>query len=516
MNHNYDIIIIGAGAAGLLLASRTNLAAAGRTGLILEATSLPGTKLRMTGAGHCNFTHAGSVKEMVACYGPHSKAIRRALYRYNNDSFREHMVALGLPSYARNDGRVFPRCEDGEQVRRALLSRARENGFELKTDSAVHSISGSANALNGVESGDISASATTDALARNTQIADQRSASNLQLDNSGSSEKSGRLGDAGERASNEHVTWRVICADSVTYETSHLVIATGGKSYPSTGSNGHMWKILERDLGIRIVPPRPALAPISVADYPYSELAGLSFPNVLLSVTAPGRKIQRSQGDLLLTHHSFSGPAALNLSADTLEGDKLHINYLPDIPAEEVTARITKAFAAGKGSPANVLASLFGLPKRFCEVVIARSTGTNGHYDSSAQDDGHRAGRCTERNALFNDGGSQSKETRDTRIAQTHRNVNSYDGLSPRRVSSVLADDIFTITGEADWNVAMATRGGIDLGELDLKTMEFREHPGLYAIGEALDVDGRTGGYNLQFAYSSAAVCAEALTERIF
>ncbi len=455
MNHNYDIIIIGAGAAGLLLASRTNLAAAGRTGLILEATSLPGTKLRMTGAGHCNFTHAGSVKEMVACYGPHGKAIRRALYRYNNDSFREHMAALGLPSYARDDGRVFPRCEDGEQVRRALLSRARENGFELKTDSAVRSISGSAN------------------------------------------------------------IWRVACGKDV-YETSHLVIATGGKSYPSTGSNGHMWKILERDLGIRIVSPRPALAPISVADYPYSELAGLSFPNVLLSVTAPGRKIQRSQGDLLLTHHSFSGPAALNLSADATDGDMLHINYLPDIPAEEVTARITKAFAAGKGNPANVLASLFGLPKRFCESVIARSIGTNGHYDGNAQDGGHRAGRCTERTTLFNDGGSQSKETRDTRITQTHRSANSYDGLSPRRVSSVLADDIFTVTGEADWNVAMATRGGIDLGELDLKTMEFREHPGLYAIGEALDVDGRTGGYNLQFAYSSAAVCAEALTGRIF
>ena len=324
------------------------------------------------------------------------------------------------------------------------------------------------------------------------------------------------MGDAGERASNEHVTWRIICADSVTYETSHLVIATGGKSYPSTGSNGHMWKILEQDLGIRIVSPRPALAPISVADYPYSELAGLSFPNVLLSVTAPGRKIQRSQGDLLLTHHSFSGPAALNMSADAMDGDMLHINYLPDIPAEEVTARITKAFAAGKGSPANVLASLFGLPKRFCEAVIARSIGTNRHCDGGAQDDERRTGRRIERNALFNDGGTQAKGTRDTRIAQTHRNVNSYDGLSPRRVSSVLTDDIFTVTGEADWNVAMATRGGIDLGELDLKTMEFREHPGLYAIGEALDVDGRTGGYNLQFAYSSAAVCAEALTERIF
>ncbi len=471
MNRYYDIIIIGAGAAGLLLASRVNLTGTDHTGLILEATSRPGSKLRMAGAGHCNFTHAGSVKEMVDCYGSRGREIRRILYRYNNDSFREHMAALGFPSYARDDGRIFPRCENGEQVRQALLTRARKNGFELKTNSAVRKISDTAS------------------------------------------------------NSDAHSTWQVICDDAadITYETSHLVIATGGKSYPSTGSNGHMWKVLERDLGIQIMPPRPALVPISVSDYPYGELSGLSFPNVLLSVTAPGRKIIRSRGDLLLTHRNFSGPAALNLSADADEGVMLHINYLPDIPAEEVTAKIKKSFASGKGNPANVLANLFGLPKRFCEMVIIRSCnegsaqGFRAQHANNGKGDG-KVCTITGKNSGVNREDKAARKGRGLRMygSSTFSGNNSYDGLSPRRVSQILTDDIFTVTGEADWNIAMATRGGIDLSELDLKSMEFRKHPGLYAIGEALDVDGRTGGYNLQFAYSSASVCEEVLTGRNF
>ena len=491
MNRYYDIIIIGAGAAGLLLASRTDLVAAGRTGLILEATSMPGNKLRMTGAGHCNFTHDGSVKEMVDCYGPRGKAIRRILYRYNNDSFRDYMAALDLPSYARADGRVFPRCEDGEQVRQVLLSHARENGFELKINSAVRKVFDSANPLcNSGMTQNTSNNSFGEKLASVYEPACNPKSSEGLIESNDSCEVHTK--DTGVTDESKldcgciSKSWQVICDDDagITYETSHLVIATGGKSYPSTGSNGHMWKILEWDLGIRIVTPRPALTPICVLDYPYSELAGLSFPNILLAVTTPGRKIIRSQGDLLLTHRNFSGPAALNLSADAGEGVVLHINYLPDIPAEEVTAKISKVFASGKGSPANALASLFGLPKRFCEMVIARSIGNHGQSDSGV-----------------------------TRRSEGH--AQGYDGLSPKRVSQILMDDTFTVTGEADWNVAMATRGGIDLGELALKTMEFREHPGLYAIGEALDVDGRTGGYNLQFAYSSAAVCAEALQSKL-
>ncbi len=427
MNRHYPCIIIGGGAAGLILASRLNLRSAGKSGLILEATGSFGTKLRMSGAGHCNFTHVGSIKEMVPCYGANGKSVRKVLYRYNNEAFRDYLAENGIPSFAREDGRVFPQSEQSEDVRHMLMDRAKDNGFRLVSNSPV------------------------------TKIFREDDVWKIQCRKDNIS------------ADNHSVT------ASYDYSTDHLVIATGGKSYPSTGSNGRMWKMLSEELSITIESPRPALAPISVTDYPFAMLSGLSFSDTELSITSIGRKKVSRRGALLLTHRNFSGPAALNLCSEAYPGDTLHINYVPDYSTAQVQKILTKEFNRAKGTPAKIMAECFALPKRFCEEILRQRFG----------------------------------------VAPSGNQKDSFQGISPKKLSIILTDDTYSVSELPDWNMAMATRGGITLSQIQLATMEFKEHARLYAIGEALDVDGLTGGYNLQFAFSSASVCGEEILRHL-
>lgn len=432
MNRHYSCIIIGGGASGLLLASRLNLRKSGKAGLILESTGSCGTKLRMSGAGHCNFTHTGSVKDMVSCYGGQGKSIRKVLYRYSNRDFIQYLADNGIPSVSQDDGRVFPESRRSQDICDLLTQRSEDNGFQICRHSPVTGM---------------------DRTNERWQV---------RLENA---KPTGSASDGDFSASE----------GEFFYEADHLIIATGGKSYPGTGSNGRMWKTLTQDLGIAISEPRPALAPIAVIDYPFESLSGLSFSDAELSITATGRKKAAIRGNLLLTHRNFSGSAALNLCGDAYPGDTLHVNYLPGYSPEQVKDILTERFASPGSTPARILSEAFGLPKRFCEEMLRL------HFSS-----------------------------RDGEIAK-----DPFQGISPKKLAAWLTDDTYTVDRLPDWNTAMATKGGIALSQIHLSTMEFKEHPNLYAIGETLDVDGRTGGYNLQFAFSSASVCGEELERRL-
>ncbi|MDO5414427.1 MAG: aminoacetone oxidase family FAD-binding enzyme [Bacillota bacterium] len=397
-NQIYDVIIIGGGASGLFAAAAADLHAKGTAsqckgsafkGLILEKTARPGTKLLMSGSGQCNITHAGSIKDFIGCYGDKGKKLRSCLYKHSNLALMEFLEDNGVEVFTREDGKVFPKSMDAHDVLYMLIRRAKKNGFELKCGSEV---------------------------TRLLQATD---------------------------------SWTVTANDTL-YHARNVIIATGGCSYPTTGSDGSFFNVLRNDLSIEITELKPSLTPIQVNEYPYAELSGISFENINTSIWHKDKKIAETCEDLLFTHKDLSGPAVINISKYAQPGGKLKINYLHPLNYEQVLSMLKSAFHGAKGSTANIIASEFDLPKRFCQLFTARH------------------------------------------------------GEALKTLAHSLTGEEFIINSVSGFNKAMATAGGIALDQINTSTFELKNHPGLYAIGEALDVDGITGGYNLQFAYSSA------------
>lgn len=216
-----------------------------------------------------------------------------------------------------------------------------------------------------------------------------------------------------------------------------------------------MFPILE-SLGLAIAPLRPALVPVTVQEYPYKTLQGISFPKALVRIDR-----HSLTGPLLLTHNSFSGPGILNLSRYAKPGSQLEINYVP-------SADLSLEASGSRQSAAAFFAEQLTLPKRFLEVLL------------------RRAG------------------------IDPLKKASSLSGKDRKRMVQLLSCDTFSISGTSGFGSAMATCGGVSLDEVDLKTFSCKKYPGLFIIGETLDIDGDTGGYNLQFAFSSARCAAAA------
>ena len=404
----YDTIIVGAGAAGLYCAAQLS-PETGRSTLLLEKTEKTGTKLLMSGAGQCNLTHGGSIKDFLGCYGDRGSKIRTILYAHNNLAVCDFFEGLNVKLTEREDGKIFPASMDAHEVRDALLSAARSKGVRIQFGADVSSIK---------EAGGI---------------------------------------------------YQVAASDGQTWQCRSLVIAAGGCSYPTTGSDGSIYPVLKRDMGIKTEPLRPALTPVFIEEYPFSELSGISFQNAEVTIE-PGTKASRTfTGDLLLTHRNLSGPVILNNSRHMKTGTRLSINFVYPKDGTAVLSQMKKEFSGNQKTIEHWLAGAYGLPKRFCELM-AELAGLSG------------------------------------------RKVSALSGDHMKTLASALTDYRCVISGLGSFKQAMVTAGGVSLSEISPKTMESKQHPGLYFIGEVLDVDGDTGGYNLQFAFASAAAAAKAVS----
>ena len=445
-----DTIIIGAGAAGLMCAANLHGSA-----IILEATSRIGTKLLMSGNGHCNITHAGSIKDFPSCYGSAGRSIRKILYKYSNDDLIGYLESHGIKTITSEENRVFPESMCAQDIRDLLLSEAESHGFKVITNRKVVDV----------------------------------------------------------KHDSEYITVLATAPDgqAFSYAAKHLVVAAGGRSYPRSGSDGSMYDVLSASLGIEHTTLQPSLAPLSVADYPYGELAGISIDNISVSIYPKvGRRLAQLSGSVLLTHENFSGPVILNASKYAEAGSYLVLNYL-GISREEAADRLNPDTFAGTcgDSKADILNRV-------------NYTGC----DSSAESLNQKIGvSCDKRAGSFNQktgkripaGGGDLATGISSEFALPRRFaklVAKRAAGSHKKAAVLLTEDRFEIESRGDFDKAMVTAGGLRLEQFDCKSMQLKSDPEIYCIGEILDVDGITGGYNLQFAWSSARAAAASISEK--
>ncbi|HWQ20065.1 MAG TPA: NAD(P)/FAD-dependent oxidoreductase [Methanotrichaceae archaeon] len=406
-HEQFDLIVVGAGPAGLFCA--INACNEGRSVLLIEKKESPGRKLLVSGSGHCNITHDGDIRDFLDHYGDHGRFLRPALLGFNNLDLISFFENLGLAMTHGEGGKVFPETMRSKDVLDLLMGECRSRKVHLRS---------------GEEAGSISRS-------------------------------------EGE--------FNVACGNHI-YRSGFLVIATGGCSYPATGSTGNGYRFA-RGMGHSIAEVGPALTPVYIEDYPFSELSGISFPGMEISLYR-GRKIRDHQGDVLFTHTGLSGPGILDLSRHIRTGDVLKLSFVKGKGREEQERWLMRAAKEeGTRSLRSVLADHL-LPTRLASRILEISCI---HAD----------------------------------LQPAHLT---------REMRTLLAANLtafpMAVSGLGDFNTAMVTRGGVDLKEVNSKTMESRLVGGLYLAGEVLDVDGDTGGYNLQAAFSTGMLAARSIQKR--
>jgi len=407
----YDLIIVGAGPAGLFCGINSSLENKGI--LILEKKESPGRKLLISGSGRCNITHEGDMLAFLDHYSDHGRFLRPALLSFTNLDLISFFEERGLPMTLAESGKIFPVTLRSRDVLDVLIEECRARNIHLRCSQEVKSITRSGNGF------------------------------------------------------------KVVSNDQ-TYRSRLVVIATGGCSYPATGSTGDGYSFAS-DLGHRIIEIGPALTPICILNYPFSELAGISLQNMDISLHRD-KKIKDWHGDILFTHQGLSGPGILDQSRHIRAGDILKLSFLPARKREEIAGWLQDRakWDGGRGIRAMLadLPLLHSLPMRLITKIF-----------------------------------KLSGIPVDLKCAHL-----------TREMRTLLADNLtgfpMIVAKLGSFDIAMVTRGGVDLKEVNSKTMESRLIKGLYLVGEVLDVDGDTGGYNLQAAFSTGMLAARSIGQR--
>lgn len=396
--------IIIIGAGAAGLYCAAHLAAQQTPALLLEKNSQPGRKLLLTGGGHCNITHHAKPSEILPHYGTLNRSLRPVLFAHPSAAVMDWFRQRGVELTTDNTGRVLPLRGGAGAVLEALINSAGTGG-EIRCGQAVEEF--------------------------------VREGSCFRLH-------------TGERR-----------------YLAHMVILTmGGQSYPHTGSTGDAWPWLKK-LGHTIRTPRPALTPLLIRNFLFSDCAGISLESPRIVLRRAGKNLHVSRGELLFTHRGLSGPAVLDLSRYTEPGDVISLCLLPVYDPESWDELLR---TASHGRPHTLVRTLLK-EQGISEKLAARVLDT----------------------ARLSPQISLSELSRERR----------------RQIVNGTLEQEFSIEQRADFRMAMITQGGVPLDEVDLTTMQSRLVPGLFFAGEVLDVDGDSGGYNLQWAWSSAWVAAQ-------
>ena len=401
MTGQVQIVVAGAGAAGMMAA--VTAARQGAKVVLIEPNEKLGRKLYITGKGRCNVTNDCRVDRLLASVPRNGKFLYSAFSRFSPQDTIAFFEKLGVPLKVERGNRVFPQSDRAADVIDALWKELRRCRVELRQD-RVTEVAVSGGRVSGVKL-----------------------------------EKAGLV------------------------NCEAVLLATGGASYPRTGSTGDGYRIAEA-LGHTITPIRGSLVPLESEDRACSQLQGLSLRNVVLRMkNQRGKTVYQEQGELLFTHFGLSGPLVLSASAHmdfARDRYAAHIDLKPALDEEKLDARLLRDF--GERANQDVSNALGALVPRSMIPVMAERTGIDG----------------------------QTK-VRDIRREQR------------RRLLDALKDFTVDISGPRPVEEAIVTAGGVKVSQVDPKTMQSKLVQGLYFAGELLDVDGYTGGFNLQIAWST-------------
>lgn len=403
MKNEFDRIIIGGGAAGLFAAGWA--AQNGERVLVLERRERPARKILVTGKGRCNVTNNCTPQEFIAAVRRNPRFLMSAIYAMTPQETMATFERLGVPLKTERGSRVFPVSDRAMDIADALVHFARAGGAQIRQATAAELLQKGGTVI-GVKT------------------------------------------EAGEE-----------------FFAPLTVIATGGKSYPATGSNGSGYT-LAAAAGHTIIPPRASLVPIICenTDKQFSALMGLSLRNVTLNLIEKksGKTIYSELGEMLFTHFGISGPLALTASSymENPAGYRITIDCKPALSAEQLDARLLRDFEQSPNRAfGNALEAL--LPRSLIPVVVAKSG------------------------------------------IPAERRVNQMTREERQRLGALIK--AFPLTPQALRPIeeAVITAGGVNVKEIDPRTMQSKLVKGLAFAGEVIDVDAVTGGYNLQIAWST-------------
>lgn len=405
----YDVAIIGAGPAGLIAAGR-----AGELGarvIVIEKNKQVGIKLLLTGGGRCNLTNAiNEPRKLAEAYGAEGKFLISAFTKFGSEQTIEFFERKGVKTKTEANGRVFPASNQAQTVLDALLKYLKESKVELKTLDEVREFVVEDDKIN-----------------------------------------------------------KVILASGDTVMAKNFIIATGGKSYFMTGSNGDGYKWLKK-LGHKVAEPYPALTPIFVKEKFVAELQGLSLPDVQINLYSENKKIIAKRGELLFTSFGLSGPLALDLSRTIARElpDKVEvkIDFQPDKNFDALDETLLTCFRDNNNKLIKNSLGQF-MPAKLVPIALRLSK------------------------------------------IDAEKKVNLVTKDERKALIKSLKEFGFVVDSLGGYKFAMVTSGGPDLREIDQKTMKSKLIDNLYVVGELLGIDGPTGGYNLQVCWSSGYVAGE-------
>lgn len=397
--NKYDGIVIGGGAGGMFAA--ITAARQGARVLLLERNDRLGKKLMITGKGRCNVTNQCTAQEVLQNIPRNSRFLYSAMSQFPPEKIMAFFEDRGCPLKTERGNRVFPTSDRAASIVECLRRELRESHVTVEQGRARHILAG-----------------------------------------------------------NGHVT--AVQTDGGGIPCRWVILATGGVSYPATGSTGDGYKIAE-ELGHTVIPAEGSLVPLETVGPDCPEMQGLSLRNVGIRLTdGKGKLLYKDFGELLFTHFGVSGPTVLSASCHLKgEGCRLHLDLKPALDEQKLDERILRDLDENRNrAMENVLTQL--LPRSMIPVVLRR---------------------------LDMDPGLQA---------------NAVTKQARRALVKLLKDFPVEIAGKRPVAEAIITSGGVKTGEIDPKTMMSKKVVGLYFAGEVIDCDAYTGGFNLQIAWATA------------